>query len=191
VLQEQEFERLGGTKTLKVDVRLVAATNRDLPQMVADGRFRPDLFYRLNVFPIRLPPLRERAGDIAQLVRYFVAEYARKLNRRIASIPEPALDAMTRYGWPGNVRELQNFIERCVLLSPGSALWVPVAELAVAEAAADGAARTLVDAERDAILAALAAAIEDEETRPRAERRRGVTADSSMRSARSASGARP
>jgi formate hydrogenlyase transcriptional activator len=159
VLQEQEFERLGGTKTLKVDVRLIAATNRDLSAMVAEGRFRADLFYRVNVFPIRLPPLRERTGDIPLLVRYFVAEYARKLNRRIASIPEAALSAMTRYRWPGNVRELENFIERCVLLSSGSELWVPVAELTVAEtAAADGAAQTLIEAEREAILGALAAA---------------------------------
>jgi formate hydrogenlyase transcriptional activator len=158
VLQEQEFERLGGIKTLKVDVRLVAATNRDLTAMVAEGRFRTDLYYRLNVFPIRLPPLRERTGDIPLLVRYFVAEYARKLNRRIASIPEPALEAMTRYRWPGNVRELENFIERCVLLSSGGELWVPVAELATAAPPPAEPAQTLVDAERDAILAALTAA---------------------------------
>src|SRR5262249_22341147 len=126
VLQEQEFERLGGTKTLKVDVRLIAATNRALADLVAEGRFRPDLFYRLNVFPIRLPPLRERTGDIPLLVRYFVAEYARKLNRHITGIPDAALGAMARYPWPGNVRELENFIERCVLLSPGAELWVPV-----------------------------------------------------------------
>jgi formate hydrogenlyase transcriptional activator len=158
VLQEQEFERLGGTKTIKVDVRLVAATNRDLTAMVAEERFRPDLFYRLNVFPIRLPPLRERGGDIPLLVRYFVAEYARKLNRRISSIPEAALAAMAQYPWPGNVRELENFIERCVLLSSGSELWVPVAELKIAEGSRGTTARTFADAERDAILAALAAA---------------------------------
>src|SRR5262249_3158600 len=130
VLQEQEFERLGGTKTLKVDVRLIAATNRDLAAMATEGQFRLDLFYRLNVFPIRLPPLRERTGDLPLLVRYFVSQYARKLNRPITSIPETALEAMARYRWPGNVRELENFIERCVLLSSGSELWVPVAELA-------------------------------------------------------------
>jgi formate hydrogenlyase transcriptional activator len=159
VLQEQEFERLGGTKTLKVDVRLIAATNRDLPAMVAEGRFRADLFYRLNVFPIRLPPLRERTGDIPLLARYFVAEYARKLNRPVTRIPDAALEAMARYPWPGNVRELENFIERCVLLSSGSELWVPVAELATAAPVTDnGSAQTLADAEREAIQAALAAA---------------------------------
>jgi formate hydrogenlyase transcriptional activator len=159
VLQEQEFERLGGTKTLKVDVRLIAATNRDLAAITSEGRFRADLFYRLNVFPIRLPPLRERTGDIPLLVRYFVAQYARKLNRPITRIPEPVLSAMTRYRWPGNVRELENFIERCVLLSAGSELWAPVAELAVAESTtADESARTLVEAEREAIVSALAAA---------------------------------
>ncbi len=160
VLQEQEFERLGGTKTLKVDVRLVAATNRDLGKMVADGRFRADLFYRLNVFPIRLPPLRDRTDDIPPLARYFVAEYARKLNRPVRSIPAAALEAMQRYAWPGNVRELENFVERCVLLSAGPELWVPVGELTAASTAAptDGADLTLADAERSAILAALAAA---------------------------------
>jgi formate hydrogenlyase transcriptional activator len=159
VLQEQEFERLGGTKTLKVEVRLIAATNRDLSAMVAEGRFRADLFYRLNVFPIRLPPLRERTGDIPLLARYFVAEYARKLNRPVTHIPDAALEAMMRYPWPGNVRELENFIERCVLLSSGPGLWVPVAELATAAPVTDnGSPRTLVDAERATILAALAAA---------------------------------
>jgi formate hydrogenlyase transcriptional activator len=158
VLQEQEFERLGGTRTLKVDVRLIAATNRDLAAMATEGRFRPDLFYRLNVFPIRLPPLRERTGDIPLLVRYFVAQYARKLNRPITTIPDAALEAMTRYRWPGNVRELENFIERCVLLSSGSELWVPVTELATAAPPPEEPAQTLVDAEREAILAALAAA---------------------------------
>jgi formate hydrogenlyase transcriptional activator len=159
VLQEQEFERLGGTKTVKVDVRLIAATNRDLTVMVSEGRFRSDLFYRLNVFPIRLPPLRERTGDIPLLVRYFVSQYARKLNRHITRIPDATLEAMTRYPWPGNVRELENFIERCVLLSSGSDLWVPLAELASAgPAPADESAQTLVEAEREAILAALSAA---------------------------------
>jgi formate hydrogenlyase transcriptional activator len=159
VLQEQEFERLGGTKTLKVDVRLIAATNRDLSAMATEGRFRADLFYRLNVFPIRLPALRERNGDIPLLVRYFVAQYARKLNRHVTRIPDAALEAMTRYPWPGNVRELENFIERSVLLSSGSELWVPVAELATATPTmADESTQTLVDAEREAILAALAAA---------------------------------
>jgi len=159
VLQEQEFERLGGTKTLKVDVRLIAATNRDLAVMASEGRFRPDLFYRLNVFPIRLPPLRERTGDLPLLARYFVSQYARKLNRPVRVIPDAALEAMTRYPWPGNVRELENFIERCVLLSSGSDLWVPLAELATASSTnTEESAQTLVEAEREAILAALAAA---------------------------------
>jgi formate hydrogenlyase transcriptional activator len=158
VLQEQEFERLGGTKTLKVDVRLIAATNHDLAAMVAEGRFRSDLFYRLNVFPIRLPALRARNGDIPLLVRYFVSQYARKLNRHVTHVPDAALEAMTRYPWPGNVRELENFIERCVLLSSGSELWVPVAELASTAPPAAESMQTLVDAEREAILAALAAA---------------------------------
>ena len=130
VLQEQEFERLGGTKTVRTDVRLIAATNRDLGKMVAAGEFRADLFYRLNVFPIRLPALRERSDDIPLLARYLVAEFARKLNRPVRSISEAALAAMSRYPWPGNVRELQNFVERCVLLSTGPELWVPTNELA-------------------------------------------------------------
>ena len=157
VLQEQEFERLGATRTIKVDVRLVAATNRDLTKMVADGTFRADLFYRLNVFPIRLPPLRERADDIPALARYFVAEYARKLNRPVTVIPEAALAAMRAYPWPGNVRELENFAERCVLLSTGRELWVPAHELKAPAAAPVATGRTLADAERDHILAALAA----------------------------------
>jgi formate hydrogenlyase transcriptional activator len=126
--------------------------------MSSEGRFRPDLFYRLNVFPIRLPALRERTGDLPLIARYFVAEYARKLNRRVTSIPAAALEAMMRYPWPGNVRELQNFIERCVLLSQGTELWVPLAELASAPAGTAASSLTLVDAEREAILAALAAA---------------------------------
>ncbi len=119
VLQEQEFERLGGTKTIKVDVRLVAATHRDLAKMVADGFFRQDLYYRLNVFPVVLPPLRERPEDIPQLVRHFTQQFARRMGRRIETIPSAVLDALVRYPWPGNVRELQNIIERAVILSPG------------------------------------------------------------------------
>ena len=114
VLQEQEFERLGSTKTLKVDVRQVAATNPDLWQMVAEGRFRNDLYYRLNVFPIYLPPLRERGEDIPRLVRHFTQRYARRMGRRIENIPTPVMEAMAQYSWPGNVRELQNVIERAV-----------------------------------------------------------------------------
>ncbi len=131
VLQEQEFERLGGTRTIKVDVRLVAATNRDLARMVADGRFREDLYYRLNVFPLVLPPLRERPGDIPRLVRHFTQRFARRMGRRIEAIPSAALEALVRYPWPGNVRELQNVIERAVILSPGPSLQVPLADLEI------------------------------------------------------------
>ena len=118
VLQEQEFERLGSTKTINVDVRLVAATNRDLAAMVADGRFRSDLYYRLNVFPLVLPPLRERRDDIPPLVRHFTQRFARRMGRRIETIPSAVMEALVRYPWPGNIRELQNVIERAVILSP-------------------------------------------------------------------------
>jgi formate hydrogenlyase transcriptional activator len=129
VLQEKEFERLGGTRTILVDVRLVAATNRNLAQMVEEGLFRRDLYYRLNVFPILIPPLRERSEDIPLLVRYFVQKYARQMDRRIETVSAEEMDALTRYHWPGNVRELENLIERAVILSPGPELRVPVAEL--------------------------------------------------------------
>jgi formate hydrogenlyase transcriptional activator len=131
VLQEQEFERLGGTKTTKVDVRLVAATHRDLAKMVADGRFREDLYYRLNVFPVTLPPLRERSDDIPRLVAHFTQRFARRMGRRIEAIPSEVMDALVRYTWPGNVRELQNIIERAVILSPGPSLQVPLTDLEV------------------------------------------------------------
>ena len=119
VLQEQEFERLGSTRTRRVDVRLVAATNRELTQMVEAQQFRGDLYYRLNVFPITVPPLRQRPEDIPLLVRHFVRHYARPLHKRIDTIPAEAMEALTHYHWPGNVRELQNVIERAVILSPG------------------------------------------------------------------------
>jgi formate hydrogenlyase transcriptional activator len=154
VLQEQEFERLGGTRTLRVNVRLVAATNRDLTRMVADRQFRSDLYYRLNIFPLTLPPLRERREDIPSLVRYFVHQHARRLNRTIESIPAEAMAALTRYPWPGNVRELENFIERSVLLSPGPVLRVAVEDLKTPPDLPD-AATTLADAEREHIRAAL------------------------------------
>src|SRR5579862_6232919 len=115
VLQEQEFERLGNPRTYKVDVRLIAATHRDLPAMVKQSAFREDLFYRLNVFPLAVPPLRERREDIATLVRYFAQHYASRMNKRIDTIPSETMDALVRYRWPGNVRELQNFIERAVI----------------------------------------------------------------------------
>jgi formate hydrogenlyase transcriptional activator len=129
VLQEHEFERLGSTRTQQVDVRVVAATHRDLKQMVENGEFRSDLYYRLHVFPLPVPPLRERGEDIPLLVRHFVDEYARRMNRHIETIPPQAIRALKSYSWPGNVRELQNFIERAVILSPGSVLRPPVIEL--------------------------------------------------------------
>src|SRR6266481_3729329 len=129
VLQEQEFERLGSTRTQRVDVRLLAATNVSLSQMVAEKKFRSDLYYRLNVFPVVLPPLRERPEDIPRLVRHFTQQFARRMGRRIEAIPSAVLDALVRYPWPGNVRELQNVIERAVILSPGPALQVPLADL--------------------------------------------------------------
>jgi formate hydrogenlyase transcriptional activator len=130
VLQEQEFERLGSSRTIRVNVRIVAATNRDLLRMVHEQRFRDDLYYRLNVFPIDLPPLRERPEDIPALVRYFVDRFGRRMNRRIEVIPSAALEAMQRCAWPGNVRELANLIERAMILSPGPTLEIPIAELA-------------------------------------------------------------
>lgn len=161
VLQEQEFERLGGTKTIKVDVRLVAATHRDLAKMVADGCFRHDLYYRLNVFPVVLPPLRERPDDIPRLVRHFTQQFARRMGRRIETIPSAVMDALVRYPWPGNIRELQNVIERAVILSPGPSLQVASGELEPAATQTPGpsttAAVTMADAEREHILHALRA----------------------------------
>ncbi len=129
-LQEKEFERLGSTRTIPVDVRLIAATNRDLAKMVKDGQFRSDLYYRLRVFPIHLAPLRERPGDIPILVHHFVQKHARRMNKRISTIPPETMQALGRWHWPGNIREIENFIERAVILSPGSVLRVPLSELA-------------------------------------------------------------
>jgi DNA-binding NtrC family response regulator len=129
VLQEQEFERLGSTRTIRVDVRLVAATNRDLAQMVAEKEFREDLYFRLNVFPIRIPALRERAEDIPLLVRHYVNKYAQRMNKRIETIPEEAMALLCSYPWLGNIRELQNLIERAVILTRGSVLEIPFTEL--------------------------------------------------------------
>jgi formate hydrogenlyase transcriptional activator len=128
-LQEREFERLGSTRTQSVNVRLIAATNRDLEKMVENREFRSDLYYRLNVFPIRIPPLRERREDIPLLVRYFTHRYARSMDKRIESIPSAAMKKLCAWHWPGNIRELENFIERSVILTQGSALQVPAAEL--------------------------------------------------------------
>ena len=128
-LQEREFERLGNSRTMKVDIRLVAATNRDLEKMVANHEFRSDLYYRLNVFPIRIPPLRERPEDIPLLVRYFAQKYAQRMEKQIESIPAAAIRKLTRWHWPGNIRELENFIERAVILTRGATLEVPLTEL--------------------------------------------------------------
>jgi formate hydrogenlyase transcriptional activator len=158
VLQEQEFERLGSTRTIHVDVRLVAATNRDLAQMVAEKQFRSDLYYRLNVFPITAPPLRERAEDIPSLVRYFAQKYGQRMNKEILTIPTEVMNTLTKYHWPGNIRELENFIERAVILSPGPDLRVPLSELKRSlETQHVGAAgtKTLEEAEREHILKVL------------------------------------
>ena len=156
VLQEREFERLGSTRTQQVDVRLVAATHRDLKEMVEEGEFRCDLFYRLHVFPLVVPPLRDRREDIPMLVRHYVDKYARRMNRHIETIPSQTMEVLARYPWPGNVRELQNFIERAVILSPGSVLRPPLAELQ--EEAIQGLCTklsTLEEAEREHVLRAI------------------------------------
>ncbi|HXC86413.1 MAG TPA: sigma 54-interacting transcriptional regulator [Candidatus Cybelea sp.] len=174
VLQEQEFERLGSNRTQRVDVRIVAATNSDLSRLVAERTFRSDLFYRLNVFPIHIPALRERSEDVPHLVRYFVQKFSRRLNKAVAYIPAEAMEALSSYSWPGNIRELENLIERAVLLSPGKELRVPISELkpvaSAAESGADSSSSstsltsltsapssisTLEDAERQHILRAL------------------------------------
>jgi len=155
VLQEQEFERLGSTRTMRVDVRVVAATNRDLEQMVEEQKFRSDLYYRLKVFPILLPPLRERAEDIPALVRHFAQKFALRMKKRIETIPAEAMKALQGYSWPGNVRELENFIERAVILTSGSDLKVPLSELKAMSLPPNGSPKTLEDAEREHILKAL------------------------------------
>lgn len=128
VLQEREFERLGSTRTLSTNVRLIAATNRNLSEMVDEGKFRSDLFFRLNVFPINLPALRERREDIPLMVRHFAEEFSRRMSKTIETISPATMEALKRYSWPGNVRELQNVIERAVILSPGPALVVPLVD---------------------------------------------------------------
>jgi formate hydrogenlyase transcriptional activator len=156
VLQEREFERLGSSRTQQVDVRVIAATHRDLKQMVEDGEFRSDLFYRLHVFPLPVPALRDRREDIPMLVRYYVDKYSRRMKRRIETIPSQAMEIFTSYSWPGNVRELQNFIERAVILSPGSALRAPLAELKPASVQ-DMSTKlsTLEEVEREHVLRAI------------------------------------
>ncbi len=132
VLQDHEFERLGSTRTIRVDIRLIAATNRDLAKSVAGRQFRSDLYYRLNVFPIRMPELRERKEDIPLLVRYLVQKFARRMNKQVETIPAETMNALASWEWPGNVRELENFIERSVILSQGPILRVPLVELNLA-----------------------------------------------------------
>jgi formate hydrogenlyase transcriptional activator len=165
VLQEQEFEKLGSTRTIHVDVRIVAATNRDLTAMVHERKFRADLFYRLHVFPIALPPLRDRLEDITLLVRHFTDQFAERMNKDITIIPDDVLEVLQRHSWPGNIRELQNFIERAVILSPGPVLRAPLADLKpdlprlaihhAGESPKPAVGRTLKDAERDHILEVL------------------------------------
>jgi PAS domain S-box-containing protein len=155
VLQTGEFERLGSTETRKVDVRIVAATNRDLERRVRDGAFREDLFYRLHVFPIRMPPLRERLEDIPLLVRSFVQEFGRSMKKSIESIPRSTLDALQQYHWPGNIRELRNVIERAMILSKGDVLHAEVPRQVTSSSASPSPAQTLDDVQRQHILAVL------------------------------------
>jgi formate hydrogenlyase transcriptional activator len=158
VLQEQEFERLGSTRTIHVDVRLVAATNSDLAQMVSQKQFRSDLYYRLNVFPIVIPPLRDRREDIPLLVSYFAQKYARRMKKRIDTIPTEVMNALSEYHWPGNVRELENIIERAVILSQGTDLHVSLPELKAAAREGAQPVTSLEAAEREHIVRALQAA---------------------------------
>ena len=153
VLQDQEFERLGSNRTVRVNVRLIAATNRDLAKSIADRQFRSDLFYRLHVFPIHLPPLRERRQDIPPLVRYFVQKLARRMGKQIDSIPSETLDRMVEWSWPGNIRELENLVERSIILTPGSTLHVPLAELRQPEGAETNG--TLQETDREHIIRVL------------------------------------
>ncbi len=157
VLQEREFERLGSTRTMRTDARLIAATNRDLSAMLEEQKFRSDLFYRLNVFPLRVPALRARAEDIPMLVRHFVQHFARRMKRNIETIPSETMETLSRYSWPGNIRELENLIERAVILSPGPVLRVPLTELnsRTTPGQVNGKHRTLEEAERAHILTTL------------------------------------
>jgi formate hydrogenlyase transcriptional activator len=155
VLQEQEFERLGGTRTTRVDVRLIAATNRDLAKMVAEQKFREDLYYRLNVFPVAVPPLRERRRDIPLLVRYFAQQFSRRADKRIESIPKETMDILVQWPWPGNIRELQNVIERAVILSSGTHLQVPLSDFKTQETKVASTVKPLVSVEREHIVRAI------------------------------------
>jgi formate hydrogenlyase transcriptional activator len=155
VLQELEFERLGSSRTIHADVRLVAATHRDIVDMVNKRQFRADLFYRLSVFPVELPALRERSGDIPLLIRYFTSQYSKRMNKPIEAIPVEIMDALTQYSWPGNVRELQNFIERSIILSTGRLLNPPLTELIRLKEDGRQQPVTLYEAQRAHILDAL------------------------------------
>ena len=155
VLQEQEFERLGSNQTQQVNVRLVAATHRDLRQMVCEKQFRSDLYFRLNIFPIAVPPLRERREDVPSLIRFFAQDCVSRMNRRVTTIPADAVRLLTEYDWPGNVRELKNFIERSVILSPGAELRAPMEDLDWSKQVAQPRPETLVQAEYEHILKAL------------------------------------
>jgi len=155
VLQEREFERLGNSRTLRTDARLIAATNRDLEAMAEENKFRPDLYYRLNVFPVQVPALRDRPEDIPLLVRHFVEQFARQMNRDIDTIPADTMNALTRYSWPGNIRELQNLVERAVILSQGNVLNVPLQDLKHRSTSAITSSQTLEETERAHILAVL------------------------------------
>ena len=155
VLQEKAFERLGSNRTVIVVTRLIAATSRDLAQMVENREFRGDLYYRLNIFPILVPPLRERPEDIPLLVAHFTDKYARRMDKRISKIPAETMDALKRYAWPGNVRELQNFIERATILTSGSTLQAPLSELKQSRKDIQRKPRTLAETERDQIMRAL------------------------------------
>jgi formate hydrogenlyase transcriptional activator len=156
VLQEQEFERLGSARSIHVDVRIVAATNQDLFKMVQERRFRADLFYRLHVFPIELPSLRERADDIPVLVRHFVRKFAERMNKDVDIVPDEVMELLQRHSWPGNIRELQNFIERAVILSPGQVLCAPLSDLQrLTDPSKPTGTLTLADAERCHILEVL------------------------------------
>lgn len=155
VLQEQAFERLGGIRTIRTHVRLIAATHRNLALMAEEGKFRVDLLYRLNVFPVTIPPLRERLDDIPPLTRHFTRKYAQQMNKNIETIPEPVMDTLVKYSWPGNVRELQNFIERAVILSSGTKLEPSLDELIHLHQRVPPAPVTMKDAERAHILRTL------------------------------------
>ena len=156
VLQEQEFERLGSSQTIRVNVRVVAATNQNLVQLVSARQFRADLYYRLNVIPIYLPPLRERSGDIPNLVEHFVRIFSARLNKAMDAVPDEVMQFLTYHDWPGNIRELQNFIERAVVMSPGPVLRPALTELKqMTSPASPIVSRTLAAAERDHILEVL------------------------------------